>query len=222
MRKKSEKKLSQLLEHDLRFLDQGFKSLAGVDEAGRGPWAGPVVASAVIVRDFSFLSGIDDSKKMTTASREEAYQEILTKCDVGIGIVDAESIDRWNILQATFRAMEEAISKLSVMPNCILIDGNKVPKVAVRQIPIVGGDGVSLAIACASIVAKVTRDRMMDTYHGLYPVYGFANHKGYGTPEHMRALKGHGPCEIHRRSFKPIRLILEDKLEFRSTKFETN
>ncbi len=208
MRKKSGKKLSQLLEHDLRFLDQGFKSLAGVDEAGRGPWAGPVVASAVIVRDFSFLSGIDDSKKMTAVSREEAYQEILTKCDVGVGIVDAESIDRWNILQATFRAMEEAVSKLSVMPDCILIDGNKVPKVAVKQIPIVGGDGVSLAIACASIVAKVTRDRMMDTYHGLYPVYGFAKHKGYGTPEHSEAIKVHGPCEIHRKSFAPIKKLI--------------
>ncbi len=208
MRKKSEKRLQQLLLHDLKFLDQGFKSLAGVDEAGRGPWAGPVVASAVIVRDFSFLSDIDDSKKMTARTREEAYTEILAKCDVGVGIVDAVSIDRWNILQATFRAMELAVSKLPAQPECVLIDGDKVPKLEARQFPVIGGDRISLAIACASIVAKVTRDRLMDTYHNQYPEYGFADHKGYGTAQHSEALKVHGPCEIHRKSFAPIKVLL--------------
>lgn len=205
MRKKSEKKLQQLLLHDITFLEQGYESLAGVDEAGRGPWAGPVVASAVVVRDASFLSDINDSKKMTPRSRDEAYAEILAKCDVGVGIVDAASIDRWNILQATFRAMEDAVSKLGVQPSCVLIDGDKIPRLEARQFPIVGGDRKSLAIACASIVAKVTRDRMMDDYDKTYPVYGFKNHKGYGTSEHARALSDHGPCNIHRKSFAPIR-----------------
>ena len=176
-----------------------------MDEAGRGPWAGPVVASAVIVRDVSFLSRVDDSKKMTPKAREKAFDEILSKCVVGVGIVEVQVIDEINILQATYRAMEEAVEGLGTAPDCVLIDGNRTPKIPYRQIPVVDGDAQSFSIACASIIAKVTRDRMMDVYHELYPKYGFRNHKGYGTPEHERALKEHGPCRIHRKSFAPVK-----------------
>ena len=207
MRKTSEKRHKQLLLHDEEFLNRGFTSLAGVDEAGRGPLAGPVVASAVIVRDFSFLTWVDDSKKMTPGAREKACDEILAKCRVGIGVVEADEIDRINILEAALKAMQEAVTKLGEAPGCILIDGNKSPKLPFRQFAIVDGDAKSFSIACASIVAKVTRDRMMDYYDELYPRYGFAKHKGYGTGAHVKALKEHGPCRIHRKSFEPVKSL---------------
>ena len=182
-----------------------------MDEAGRGPLAGPVVASAVIVRDFSFVSLIDDSKKMNEASREKACEEILAKCRVGIGVVEHDEIDRINILEATLKAMAEAVVKLGETPDALLIDGNKTPRLPacrtgrpLRQFAIVDGDALSFSIACASIVAKVTRDRMMEYYDELYPRYGFKGHKGYGTKEHLGALKAYGPCHIHRKSFAPI------------------
>ncbi len=197
--------LQALLRHDEQFLKQGFSSLAGVDEAGRGPLAGPVVASAVIVRDFSFLSAVDDSKKLTAKKREAAFDEIMGKCIVGIGVVETREIDRINILQASLKAMEIAVGKLGVLPDCLLVDGNKTPKLPIRQFAIVDGDALSFSIACASIVAKVTRDRMMDYYDDVYPEYGFKKHKGYGTRQHVEALKTKGPCEIHRKSFEPVR-----------------
>jgi ribonuclease HII len=196
---------SRLLQFDQDYLGRGFKVLAGVDEAGRGPWAGPVVASAVIVRDFSFETSVDDSKKMTPLTRQRAYGEILAKCQVGIGIVEPGEIDRINILQATFKAMEEALKGLGSEPDCILVDGDKVPKVPYQKFPVIDGDGLSFSIACASVVAKVTRDRIMEYYDGIYPRYGFAGHKGYGTPEHAKALKELGACRIHRKSFGPVR-----------------
>lgn len=208
MRKTAEKKLSrlsQLLLFDEGFRKLGFTSLAGVDEAGRGPWAGPVVASAVIVRDASFSNPVDDSKKMTSRERERACDEIFAKCVVGVGVADVEVIDRTNILQATFRAMEEAVKALGLPPDCVLVDGNKAPKIPYRLNPVVDGDAKSFSIACASVVAKVTRDRLMDEMDGLYPQYGFAKHKGYGTREHAAALKAHGPCRIHRKSFEPVK-----------------
>jgi len=206
LRKSAKREASQrLLRHDETFLNRGFQSLAGVDEAGRGPLAGPVVASAVIVRDFLFSCSIDDSKKMSAASREAAFEEILGKCFIGIGIVEPETIDKVNIYQATMRAMEEAVMKLKKTPDCILIDGPKTPRLPFKQFPIIDGDAKSLSIACASVVAKVTRDRMMNYYDALYPEYGFKKHKGYGTKDHMEALKKYGPCKIHRRSFEPIR-----------------
>jgi len=179
-----------------------------VDEAGRGPLAGPVVASAVIVRDFSFSAAVDDSKKMTPRSRETAFEEILGKCLVGIAVVEHDVIDRINILQASLKAMEEAVVKLGVIPDGVLIDGNKTPRLPFRQFPIVDGDAKSFTIACASVVAKVTRDRMMDYYDEIYPNYGFKKHKGYGTTEHIRALKVHGPCRIHRKTFEPVKSLL--------------
>ena len=178
-----------------------------MDEAGRGPLAGPVVASAVIVRDFSFLQVVDDSKKMSAPAREEACEEILAKCRVGIGVVEPDEIDRINILEATMKAMQEAVTKLGEMPGCLLIDGNKSPRLPVRQFAIVDGDALSFSIACASIVAKVMRDRMMDYYDEVYPRYGFKDHKGYGTAGHVAAIKKHGPCKIHRTSFEPIKSL---------------
>ncbi len=207
MKKNESARQSNLLQHDRSFLEQGFRSLAGVDEAGRGPLAGPVVASAVVVRDFSFVSAINDSKKMSAKARETAYQEILEKSVVGIGIVDPPLIDEWNIYQASLRAMEEAVMKLRETPDCILVDGPKTPNLPFKQFPIIDGDAKSFSIACASIVAKVTRDRIMDYYDDLYPVYGFRRHKGYGTPLHVEMLKKHGPCKIHRRSFEPVKSL---------------
>jgi ribonuclease HII len=205
LKKSADKKQpSSLLRHDQSFLDQGFLSLAGLDEAGRGPLAGPVVASAVIVRDFCFSSRIDDSKKMSAPARAKAYEEILEKSVVGIGVVECWTIDQINIGQASLKAMQEAVGALSQAPDCVLVDGLKVPELSFKQIAIVDGDALSFSIACASIVAKVTRDRMMDYYDELYPEYGFGRHRGYGTVEHLAALKKHGPCRIHRRSFEPV------------------
>ncbi len=180
-----------------------------MDEAGRVPLAGPVVASAVIVRDFSFFSTVNDSKKMTAKARERAYEEILTKCVVGIGIIDCHTIDRIDIYQATLRAMEEAVMKLGEVPDVILVDGPKTPNLPFRQVPIVDGDAISFSIACASVVAKVTRDRMMEHYAEEFPQYGFEKHKGYGTKSHMEAIKKNGPCKIHRRSFEPIKSLIK-------------
>ena len=170
--------------------------------------AGPVVASAVIVRDVSFLRGIDDSKKMSAMDREGACEEILAKCVVGIGIVEHDEIDRINILQAALKAMQEAVGKLWQVPDCLLIDGNKSPRLPFQQFEIVDGDSKSFAIACASVIAKVTRDRMMEYYDEVYPQYGFKDHKGYGTSRHVEALQKHGPCRIHRRSFHPVRVLI--------------
>ncbi len=207
MKKSASKSGPNLLQHDQDFLDQGFKSLAGVDEAGRGPLAGPVVASAVIVRDFSFSSRIDDSKKMSPSAREAAFEEILEKCVIGIGAVDPPVIDKINIFQATMRAMEEAVMKLALIPGCVLVDGPRTPRLPFRQFAIVDGDAVSFSIACASVIAKVTRDRIMRHYDRQYPEYGFAKHKGYGTEEHIGAIKKYGPCKIHRRSFEPVKSL---------------
>lgn len=207
MRKSVSEKRSLLRQHDQAFLDQGFGSLAGVDEAGRGPLAGPVVASAVIVRDFSFLSRVDDSKKMSPAARNTAYDEILAKCLIGIGVVESEAIDTLNIFQATMQAMREAVGKLKQKPDCVLIDGPHLPELPFKQFAIVDGDALSFSIACASVVAKVTRDRMMAYYDEIYPVYGFKKHKGYGTKDHIIALKQHGPCRIHRKSFEPVKSL---------------
>ncbi len=185
-----------------------------MDEAGRGPLAGPVVASAVIVRDFSFSSMINDSKKMTRKNREAAFDEIMGKCTVGIGVVECGEIDKINIYQATFRAMEEAVIKLGEAPSALLVDGPKGPNLPFRQFPIIDGDAISFTIACASVVAKVTRDRMMEYYAQVYPQYGFEKHKGYGTQEHVEALKKYGPCKIHRRSFEPVKSMTNNYYDY--------
>ena len=179
--------------------------MAGVDEAGRGPLAGPVVAGAVILKELNFREDIDDSKKLSPKKREKAYREIMEKAIVGIGIVDEGVIDEINIYQATIRAMHEAIANLEKTPDYVIVDGRMrlITKCPLRCI--IGGDSKSLSIAAASIIAKVTRDRLMLKYDELFPQYGFARHKGYGTRLHKEALASYGPCAIHRFSFRPVK-----------------
>ncbi len=181
---------------------QGYTLICGIDEAGRGPLAGPVAAGAVILPKDCVIFGLNDSKKLSPRRREELYLEITEKAVAwGVGLVSPQRIDEINILQADYEAMCEAIGKLSVMPEILLNDAVKIPQVKIPQVPIVKGDSASVSIAAASILAKVTRDRLMDEYDDVFPEYGFASHKGYGTAAHYEALKKYGPCSIHRRSF---------------------
>jgi ribonuclease HII len=175
----------------------------GVDEAGRGPWAGPVVAAAVLLDPLNIPNGLNDSKTLNEARREALFDPIMTSAQVGVGIVYAGEIDAINILQATYRAMGLAVAQLS-SATLALVDGNRAPPLSIRVQTIIGGDAKSLSIAAASIVAKVTRDRMMHALDAQYPGYGFAAHKGYGTAQHSEALQRLGPCPEHRMSFKPI------------------
>ena len=179
-----------------------FAYIAGIDEVGRGPLAGPVVTCAVILPTDCDILYINDSKKLTAAKREELYDEIMEKAvAVGIGMVGPERIDEINILQATYEAMRQAISKLDPQPDVLLNDAVTIPGVSIKQVPIIKGDAKSISIGAASIVAKVTRDRMMEEYDHLFPEYGFASNKGYGSAEHIAAIKKYGPTPIHRRSF---------------------
>ena len=182
--------------------------VAGIDEAGRGPWAGPVVAAAAIL-GTSHPKGIDDSKKIKSAERERLYDILIGKCRYGVGVATTEEIDRLNILQATKLAMARALENLGIMPSLALIDGNQPPVLPCRVQSIVGGDGISLSIAAASIIAKVTRDRMMRELAQQHPGYGWEHNAGYGTPCHQKALASLGVTIHHRRSFKPIRALLE-------------
>jgi len=179
--------------------------LAGVDEAGRGPLAGPVFAAAVILDELRPIRGLADSKKLSALRREQLHDQILAKalcCSVAQASVD--EIDRLNILQATLLAMQRAVQGLRLKPARVLVDGNRLPALDVMAEAVVGGDARVAAISAASILAKVTRDRWCGELHQRYPVYGFAAHKGYGTAQHMQALRAHGPCPEHRRSFAPV------------------
>ncbi|MCR5054780.1 MAG: ribonuclease HII [Lachnospiraceae bacterium] len=179
-----------------------FHVICGIDEAGRGPLAGPVVAAAVIFPKDSDILYVNDSKKLSAKLREELYDEIFEKAvSVGIGRSEPERIDEINILQATYEAMREAVSKLSPEPDLLLNDAVTIPGLNMKQIPIIKGDAKSASIAAASIIAKVTRDREMAKLDELYPEYGFLKHKGYGTADHIEALKKYGPSPIHRKSF---------------------
>lgn len=179
-----------------------YGTICGIDEAGRGPLCGPVVAAAVILPDEYNILYINDSKKLSETKREEVYKEIdKYAVAYGVGIVSPERIDEINILQATYEAMRTAIHKLSVTPDILLNDAVTIPMVDIKQVPIIKGDVKSQSIAAASIVAKVTRDHLMEEYDKLYPEYGFAKHKGYGTAAHIKAIKEYGPCPIHRRTF---------------------
>ncbi len=181
---------------------RGLGRVAGVDEAGRGPLAGPVVAAAVILPPDLFLPGLDDSKKLTPGLRDEICAAALqARVVYGIGVVEAAVIDRINIYQATKRAMLSALARLSAPPDFVLIDAVKLPEASLPQQAIIHGDALCLSIALASVFAKVARDRMMTCYDQSHPGYGFAKHKGYATPEHYEALQAHGPCPLHRRSF---------------------
>ncbi|WP_428567639.1 ribonuclease HII [Ramlibacter sp.] len=179
--------------------------LAGVDEAGRGPLAGPVVAAAVILDDSKRIRGLNDSKQLTALQRDRLFDQIREKalcCSVGEASVD--EIDSINILQATMLAMKRAVEGLRLKPGKVLVDGNRLPKIDVFCEAIVGGDALVKSISAASIVAKVTRDRMLQQLHDEFPQYGFASHKGYGTREHLEALRVHGPCAHHRKYFAPV------------------
>ncbi len=179
-----------------------YQYICGIDEVGRGPLAGPVVAGAVILPKDCDILYINDSKKLSEKKREELYDIIMKQAvAVGIGCSTPERIDEINILQATYEAMREAISKLEPEPDLLLNDAVTIPQVKIRQIPIIKGDAKSISIGAASIVAKVTRDRLMVQYDEIYPEYGFASHKGYGAQAHVDALRKYGPCPIHRRSF---------------------
>ena len=179
-----------------------FGYICGIDEVGRGPLAGPVVASAVILPKDCDILYINDSKKLSAAKREELYDIIMEKAvAVGIGMVGPGRIDEINILQATYEAMREAISNLRVKPDILLNDAVTIPGVEVRQVPIIKGDAKSISIGAASIIAKVTRDRLMEEYDKVFPEYGFVSNKGYGSAEHIKALKEIGPTPIHRNSF---------------------
>jgi ribonuclease HII len=199
-----------------RLLAAGIRLIAGIDEAGRGPLAGPVLAAAVVfpeetIRDGlpADLAGLNDSKQLTAAQREFFFG-VLTgwpDLDFSIARVEPDLIDQWNILRATHRAMHEAVSNLRRRPQHVLVDGLPVATLPLPHTALVKGDARSYSIAAASVLAKVTRDRIMATYDRLYPAYGFARHKGYPTREHLAALARHGPCPIHRRSFAPLKPV---------------
>lgn len=195
-----------MLEFESLARRQGFLVIAGVDEAGRGPLAGPVVAAAVILPEGHHIAGVDDSKKLTEAKRNLLFDVIMKQAvSVGVGVSDSQTIDRINILQATLRAMESAVASLLPQPDCLLIDGISKTALQIHQKTIKKGDSLSLSIAAASIIAKVTRDRMMETYEKEYPGYGFAGHKGYGSAAHMAAIAAMGPTPIHRQTFRGVR-----------------
>lgn len=207
-------KLSDRLAFERELWRQGLALVAGVDEAGRGPLAGPVVAAAVILPDRWAESGFDerleklnDSKQLTGRQRENFFAILTAHTEIRFAIarVDAGAIDRINILQATHRAMNDALAQLSPPPQHALVDGLRVKTLAFPQTPLVKGDSRSYSIAAASVLAKVTRDRLMLEYDREWPQYGFAEHKGYGTPQHLAAIAAHGPCPIHRLSFAPMK-----------------
>ena len=192
---------------------EGYQLVAGIDEAGRGPLAGPVVAAAVILPPDYVNIEINDSKQLSAGKREELY-EIINKEAVAIGmmVVDADTIDRVNILQATLQAMRDAVLELPTSPDFLLIDGNQRVPILTPQKPIVKGDSLSISIAAASIIAKVSRDRIMEMYHRQFPQYNFQQNKGYGTKEHLDAIKQFGICKIHRKSFH-VKNLNQTKLE---------
>lgn len=204
------------LRHERELRLAGYRRVAGIDEVGRGCLAGPVVAAAVVLPERPRLKGLRDSKVLPRARREALYELILDRAEaVGVGCVEVDTIDRINILQATKLAMRQAIERLPLSPDHLLIDALRLPVVPLPQRAIINGDAISASIAAASVVAKVTRDRICDEIDARYPAYGFRRNKGYGTPLHLHALNEAGPCDWHRRSFAPVRtLVLGRQLSF--------
>lgn len=202
-RQKAEaERLEKMLAFEKQARLEGFKFIAGVDEAGRGPLAGPVVAAAVIFPEGVTIDGVNDSKKLSEAQREALFEKIKEKAlTFGVQAIDEKCIDDINILNATKKAMFQAIQQLKPSADCILLDAVRLENIETRQVPIIKGDSLSFSIAAASILAKVTRDRLLREYDQLYPEYGFAIHKGYATPQHISAIKKFGLCPIHRLGF---------------------
>ena len=200
---KLEKELARLeAMKEYEYTYEACSCICGIDEAGRGPLAGPVVAAAVVLPKDCRILYLNDSKKLSEKRRELLFDEIREKARAyGVGMASPRRIDEINILQATYEAMRQAVEKLGVVPDLLLNDAVTIPGINIMQIPIIKGDARSVSIAAASILAKVTRDRMMVEYDRLYPQYGFAKHKGYGTAAHIEALRTHGPCPVHRRTF---------------------
>lgn len=198
-------RLEGMLQHEQRLWARGARHIAGVDEAGRGCLAGPVVAAAVVLAPGTLIEGLNDSKKLKPETRQQFYDEIRRRAvAVGVGAVDAAEIDRLNILRAALKAMRLALEDLGASPDQVLVDGNQLPRSPFPETAMVEGDARSLSIAAASVIAKVHRDRLMVQWDGDFPGYGFGRHKGYGSAEHLEALRRLGPCPLHRRSFGPV------------------
>ena len=203
MKEKEEERLIKLKEMEKEFFDKGVKYIAGIDEAGRGPLAGPVVVASVILAPDSMIEGINDSKKIAENKREKLYDMITQEAiSYGVGIVYQDEIDEINILQATKKGLTMAIQQMEIKPNIILVDAlNGIDTLGIPYKSIIKGDAKCYSISAASIIAKVTRDRIMREWDKVYPQYGFGSHKGYGTAKHIAAIKEYGPCSLHRRSF---------------------
>lgn len=209
---KEKERISKLYTYENAAREAGYSLIAGIDEAGRGPLAGPVSVAAVILPPHIFMPYLNDSKKVTPKRREILFEEIKEKAIAWSCIlIDVETIDRLNILEATKKGMREALSSLRVAPDAVLIDAVSLSGLSIPSRSIIKGDAKSASIAAASIIAKVTRDRLMEAYDKEYPGYGFARHKGYGTAAHLEALKRYGPCPIHRKSFAPVRKYLTEE-----------
>ncbi|MFA5516385.1 MAG: ribonuclease HII [Desulfuromonadales bacterium] len=197
------------LHFEMQARRNGFRAIAGIDEAGRGPLAGPVVAAAVILPEAFDLPGLTDSKQLTAVHRERLFRLIRHQAlAVGVGIVSPAEVDALNILQATLLGMAQAVSRLKIAPDFLLVDGNQPAPLPLRQQTLIKGDARSLSVAAASVIAKVVRDRMMAGYDRRFPGYGFAGHKGYGSAVHLEALHRLGPCALHRRTFGTVRELL--------------
>ena len=206
---KERSRVQQLYQYEYEAHERGMEYIAGVDEAGRGPLAGPVVVAAVILPLGLFIPKLNDSKKLSPKVREELF-EIIQKQAVCVrhAVINEKTIDRINIYQATLNGMYDAIFALEPQPQQVLIDAVPLDRLPMPSLSIINGDAKSASIAAASVIAKVTRDRLMDTYDAMYPEYGFAQHKGYGTAQHVEAIRKYGPCPIHRRTFEPVRSLL--------------
>ena len=203
MKDREIERLNKLKEFEKKLYEDGVKYIAGIDEAGRGPLAGPVVIGCVIMKPESFIEYVNDSKKVSETKREMLYEKITNEAVAwSTGIVDEKEIDELNILNATKKALTEAIDKLEVKPDVILVDAlDKIDTKGIKYISVIKGDAKIYSISAASIIAKVTRDRIMKEYDEVYPEYGFAGHKGYGTAKHIQAIKEHGICPLHRKTF---------------------
>ena len=191
-----------MIDLESQLWQSGTDPIAGLDEAGRGPLAGPVVAAAVIFPAYTLIPGVRDSKTLSARQRDALFEKIgQSAASMGIGIIDSEEIDKINILRATMKAMKQAVGQLEITPRHLLVDGNQLPDCSMEMTAVIRGDSRCFCIAAASIIAKVTRDRLMMQYHRQFPVYGFDKHKGYGTRYHINAIRVHGQSPIHRRSF---------------------